>query len=85
VLDSAALGVPRGVTVYRPPGRKGPLPACVLADGGSARGFAHTLEPAILADAVPAVLLVGVHNAVDPATPWPRAPSFCRDVGFIRI
>jgi enterochelin esterase-like enzyme len=71
VLDSAALGVPRGVTVYRPPGQKGPLPACVLADGGSARGFAHTLEPAILAGAVPAVLLVGVHNAVDPANPWP--------------
>jgi enterochelin esterase-like enzyme len=71
VLDSAALGVPRGVTVYRPPGQQGPLPACVLADGGSARGFAHTLEPAILADAVPAVLLIGVHNAVDPATPWP--------------
>jgi len=71
VLDSAALGVPRGVTVYRPRSQKGPLPACVLADGGSARGFVHTLEPAILAGAVPAVLLVGVHNAVDPANPWP--------------
>ena len=71
VLDSAALGAPRGVTVYRPPSQKGPLPACVLADGGSARGFAHTLEPAILIGAVPAVLLVGVHNAVDPANPWP--------------
>jgi enterochelin esterase-like enzyme len=71
VLNSAALGVPRGVTVYRPPGQQGPLPACLLADGGSARGFAHTLEPAILAGAVPAVLLVGVHNAVDPANPWP--------------
>jgi hypothetical protein len=39
----------------------------VLADGGSARGFAHTLEPAMLAGAVPAVLLVGIHNAVDHA------------------
>jgi hypothetical protein len=71
LLDSAALGAPRGVTVYRPPSQQGPLPACLLADGGSARGFAHTLEPAILAGAVPAVLLVGVHNAVDPANPWP--------------
>jgi enterochelin esterase-like enzyme len=71
VLDSAALGAPRGVTVYRPPSQKGLLPACLLADGGSAPGFAHTLEPAILIGAVPAVLLVGVHNAVDPANPWP--------------
>jgi enterochelin esterase-like enzyme len=72
VLDSAALGACRAVTVYRPPGHEGPLPGCVLADGGSAPGFAHTLEPAILAGEVPAVLLVGVHNAAaDPANPWP--------------
>jgi enterochelin esterase-like enzyme len=71
LLDSAVLGAPRGVTVYRPPGHEGPLPGCVLADGESARGFAHTLEPAILAGTVPPVLLVGVHNAVDPASRWP--------------
>jgi len=71
VLDSAALGAPRAVTVYRPPGHQGRLPGCVLADGGAARGFAHTLEPAILAGPVPPVLLVGVHNAFDPANPWP--------------
>jgi enterochelin esterase-like enzyme len=39
------------------------LPGCVLADGESARGFAWSLESAILARAVPPVLLVGVHNA----------------------
>jgi hypothetical protein len=43
----------------------------VLADGASARSFAEVLEPAILARTVPPVLLVGVHNAVDPASPWP--------------
>ena len=71
MLNGAALGAPRGVTVYRPPSQKGPLPACLLADGGSARRFAYTLEPAILDGTVPPVLLVGVHNAVDPANPWP--------------
>lgn len=71
VLDSAALGAPRAVTVYRPPGQPAPLLGCVLADGGAARSFAGTLEPAILTGAVPPVLLVGVHNAVDPATPGP--------------
>jgi enterochelin esterase-like enzyme len=71
VLDSTALGAPRAVTVYHPPSHEGPLPGCVLADGGSARSFADTLEPAILAGTVPPVLLVGVHNAVDPANPWP--------------
>jgi enterochelin esterase-like enzyme len=43
----------------------------VLADGESARSFTEVLEPAILAGMVPPVLLVGVHNAVDPASPWP--------------
>jgi enterochelin esterase-like enzyme len=70
-LDSGALRGPRQVTVYRPPGAAGPLPGCVLADGQSVPGFARVLEPAILAGDVPAVLLVGVHNAVDPARPWP--------------
>jgi enterochelin esterase-like enzyme len=71
MLASSALGAPRGVTVYRPPGHEGPLPGCVLADGGSARNVAEVLESAILAGTVPPVLLVGVHNAVDPANPWP--------------
>jgi enterochelin esterase-like enzyme len=70
-IDSTALGAPRRVTVYRPPGPAGPLPGCVLADGQSARGFAQVLEPAILAGAAPPVLLVGVHNGADPARPWP--------------
>lgn len=71
MLDSGALGASRAVTVYRPPRHEGPLPGCVLADGGSVGVFAHTLEPAILAGEVPAVLLVGVHNAFDRANPWP--------------
>ena len=33
ILDSAALGTSRQVTIYRPPGPAGPLPGCVLADG----------------------------------------------------
>jgi enterochelin esterase-like enzyme len=70
-LASRALRGPRRLTLYRPPVPQGPLPACILADGESARGFATTLEPAILAGTVPPVLLVGVHNAVDPACPWP--------------
>lgn len=53
------------------PGHDEPLPVCCLADGQSARSFARTLEPAILAGHAPAVLLVGVHNAFDPAAPWP--------------
>jgi enterochelin esterase-like enzyme len=70
-LDSAALRAPRGVTVYRPPGTERLLPGCVLADGGSVPGFAAVLEPAILAGSVAPVVLVGVHNAVDPARMWP--------------
>ena len=70
-LDAVAFGAPRAVTVYRPPGDAGPLPGCVLADGESARSFAHTLEPAILAGDVPPVLLVGVHSAAEPGRPWP--------------
>jgi enterochelin esterase-like enzyme len=70
-LASRALGAPRRLTVYRPPHHQGPLPACGLADGASARSFAEVLEPAILAGTVPPVLLVGVYNAVDPASPWP--------------
>jgi enterochelin esterase-like enzyme len=70
-LDSAALGARRGVTIYRPPGATGTLPGCALADGASVPGFARVLEPAILAGIVPPVVLVGVHNAVDPARLWP--------------
>jgi enterochelin esterase-like enzyme len=70
-LPGGALGAPRRLTVYRPPHHQGRLPACVLADGASARSFAEVLEPAILAGTVPPVLLVGVYNAVDPASPWP--------------
>jgi len=66
-LTSEALRTARQVTVYRPPGPGRPVPGCVLADGGAARGFAPALEAAIEAGAVPPVLLVGVHNAPGPA------------------
>ena len=65
VLDSAVLGGPRGVTVYRPPGQRERLPVCIMADGQSVGGFAPILESAILAGAAPAVALVGVHHGVD--------------------
>jgi hypothetical protein len=44
-IDSAALGAPRGLTVYRPPGSgpPRPLPACIVADGQSVHGFARIL------------------------------------------
>jgi enterochelin esterase-like enzyme len=69
VLDSTALRGPRALSVYVPPAAavSGPLPGCVLADGQSAATFARVLEPAILSGATPPVLLVGVHNASDPA------------------
>jgi len=76
-IDSAALGAPRGLTVYRPPesGQPGPLPACIVADGQSVRMFARVFEPAILAGAVPAAVLVGVHSVFDPAAGWPDPRS----------
>jgi len=62
-LASNALRTTRQVTVYRPPDRARPVPGCLLADGGAVTRFAPTLESAILAGAVPSVLLVGLHNA----------------------
>jgi enterochelin esterase-like enzyme len=76
VLESAALGAARGVTVYLPPGAAdgAPLPGCVLADGQAVPGFAPALEAAILAGTTPPVILVGVHNAsVHDAAKRPRA------------
>ncbi len=70
-LDSVPLDEPRAVTVYRPPGADGGLPACVLADGQSTASFAAVLESAINVGAVPPVLLVGVHHAVLPGLRGP--------------
>jgi enterochelin esterase-like enzyme len=70
-VASGALGEPRTLTVYRPPGDHGPLPGCVLADGESTGSFARVLEPAILAGQAPPVVVVGIHNRFDPAAPWP--------------
>jgi enterochelin esterase-like enzyme len=69
-FDSFALRAQRTVTVYRPPGAKGRLPGCVLADGESVPGFARVLEPAIAAGTVPPVVLVGVHNAAGASGRW---------------
>ena len=62
-LDSAALRAARQVTVYQPPEPGRPVPGCLLADGEAVRGFAPALESAIVAGAVPPVLLIGLHNA----------------------
>ena len=70
-LDSPALGTPRQVTVYRPPGPARPLPGCVLADGESTHSFAFSMESATLAGFVPPVLLVGVHSAAGAPGPQP--------------
>ena len=69
-LDSAALGTSRQVIIYRQPA--GRAVARLRARGReSARGFAWSLESAILARAVPPFLLVGVHNAPVAARSWP--------------
>ncbi len=59
----------------------------MLADGESASGFARTLESAILAGAVPPVLLAGVHNAASPAGSWPdrRAQEYLPGVSRRRF
>jgi enterochelin esterase-like enzyme len=69
VLESAALRGPRTVSVYLPPAGSfaGSLPGCVLADGEAVADFARVLEAAIASGAAPPVLLVGLHNAGDPA------------------
>jgi len=76
MLESTALGGPRGVTVYLPPGLSGgsPAPGCVLADGQSAAGFAPALDAAIRAGTAPPVVLAGVHNAHVHAPDRPRPP-----------
>ena len=57
---------------HLPPAGAGRAVARLRARGReSARGFAWSLESAILARAVPPVLLVGVHNAPVAARSWP--------------
>jgi enterochelin esterase-like enzyme len=77
VLDSAALGGPRPVTVYLPPGAGGggTLPACALADGQSVILFAAALEAAVRAGTAPPVILVGVHHAPASAAARSRQPD----------
>jgi hypothetical protein len=86
-LDSVALGTSRQVTVYRPPEPAGPLPGCVLADGESARGFALSLESAILAGSVDLNSgqsdrrLLNVRSAGKPRIfqSWQRSPRTWQD------
>jgi hypothetical protein len=66
----AAGGLPDGQDVVRGCGGLAtkpscaPVPGCLLADGEAVRWFAPALEAAILAETVPPVLLIGLHNAL---------------------
>jgi enterochelin esterase-like enzyme len=65
VIDSTALGEPRDLTVYLPPGHD-PIqqyPVVYAADGDSVGRFASILDPQIVDGSVPAVIVVGVHSA----------------------
>jgi hypothetical protein len=65
VIDSAALGEPRDLTVYLPPGHD-PIqqyPVVYTADGDSVGRFTTILDPQIADGNVPAVIVVGVHSA----------------------
>lgn len=77
-LDSKALGAPRGLTVYLPPGfdQARTYPVAYLADGRSVAFYARCIEPAILDGRIRPVVLVGVHSgqgqqrAVDYLLDW---------------
>ncbi|MFF0865015.1 alpha/beta hydrolase [Nonomuraea sp. NPDC003560] len=69
-ISSVHLGKRRAITVYRPPGPIRPMPLCLLADGQAAESHARVLEPAILAGALPPLILVGPHAAGAPG-PYP--------------
>jgi hypothetical protein len=63
-IESRALGAPRKVTVYLPPGH-GPRKSSRVvyaADGQAADQFARVLEPLVAAGRLPPVVLVGVHS-----------------------
>jgi hypothetical protein len=84
-IDSKALGAPRGLTVYLPPGfdQARTYPVAYLADGRSVAFYARLIETAILDGRVRPVVLVGVHSgqgqqrAIDYLLDWKGS-----DAGF---
>lgn len=63
-IESEALGGPRRITVYLPPGHDPhkPCPIIYAADGESIRSFLRVLEPLIEAKRIPPIALIGVHS-----------------------
>lgn len=61
-LPGRALGEPRKVTVYLPPGAKPGIAALVLADGQSAAGFAPIVQALIDAKKVRPLAIIGIHS-----------------------
>ena len=64
-VESAALGEPRVVTVYRPPDheRSETLPVVYATDGGMFAPYARRVDAAIEAGLIPRVLVVAAHSA----------------------
>jgi enterochelin esterase-like enzyme len=66
VLDSHILAEKRKLSVYIPPGyepAKSNVPVIYCADGQSLAGYAAILDPLIVAEDSPSVLLIGIHSA----------------------
>ena len=64
-VPSAALGRPRAVVVYRPPGHQPSerLPVVYATDGGMFAPYARRLDAGISAGTVPRVVVVAAHSA----------------------
>ncbi len=64
-LESAALGEPRRVTVYRPPGHRAgeDIPVVYATDGNMFAPYARRLDAAIAAGSCPRVVVVAAHSA----------------------
>ncbi len=67
-LESAALGEPRTIAVYRPPGNDGsgdgaPLPVIYSTDGNMFAAYARRLDAAIENGLCPPVVVVAAHAA----------------------
>ena len=63
-IESAALGEPRRVTVYKPAARHGnDLPVMFSTDGDMVSAYARRLDAAIEAGSCPPVVVVAAHSA----------------------
>ena len=74
-VDSVALGEPRKLSAYTPPGfRPGRrYPVVYMADGQVLEGYARIIDPLIRRGELPPVVLVGVWpNQADPSVNWRR-------------